>query len=148
MGVVLQGGVGVGIGGDPKCYVATPVICLSDLVQMGKSGSPVAYPNSNLSRVCCTAGEERTASTIDTMSQQKDKPDDVIQQEQVTEDDARFREIKGDVEVEKYAQETADIHVDAAMNKKLFWKVNKRILVVMLGVSSIQQLTRGRSNLL
>ncbi|EKG19365.1 Major facilitator superfamily, partial [Macrophomina phaseolina MS6] len=77
------------------------------------------------------------------MSQQKDKPDDVIQQEQVTEDDTRFREIKGDVEVEKYAQETADIHVDAAMNKKLFWKVNKRILVVMLGTYFCQSLDKG-----
>lgn len=71
------------------------------------------------------------------MPHQKDnKPgDDIIQHEQVPENDSAVRSVKGDAEVDRYAQDTVNVHVDAATNKMLFWKVNKRILVVMLGVS-------------
>ena len=37
-----------------------------------------------------------------------------------------------DKDVARYAEETQGIQIDAATNKKLFWKANKRILVVML----------------
>jgi hypothetical protein len=48
-----------------------------------------------------------------------------------------------DKDVARYAEETQGIQTDAATNKKLLWKVNKRILVVMLGTYFCQSLDKG-----
>ena len=44
-----------------------------------------------------------------------------------------------DEDVARYADASTGIHIDAETNKRLFWKINKRILVVMLGVSETWQ---------
>jgi hypothetical protein len=48
-----------------------------------------------------------------------------------------------DKDVARHAEETQGIQTDAATNKKLFWKVNKHILVVMLGTYFCQSLDKG-----
>lgn len=62
------------------------------------------------------------------MTKPENNQDDMVQEE------PRVHKMKGDEEVDRYAEDTAHMHVDAVTNKRLFKKVNKRVLVVMLGV--------------
>ena len=48
-----------------------------------------------------------------------------------------------DKDVARYAEETQRIQTDAATNKKLFWKANMRILVVMLDTYFCRSLDKG-----
>lgn len=68
------------------------------------------------------------------MAQPVHKPDEI--RHEVLEEDIEVHRAQGDAEVDKYAQDTAHVQVDAATNKRLFRKINKRILAVMLGVSA------------
>lgn len=65
-----------------------------------------------------------------------DKADDAIvhHEERPDEHPAGRTGVKGDAEVDQYAQETAHLHIDAATNKRLFRTINKRVLAIMLGV--------------
>ncbi|KAF2652502.1 MFS general substrate transporter [Lophiostoma macrostomum CBS 122681] len=47
----------------------------------------------------------------------------------------------GDEETAHYASQR--VHIDEATNKRLFWKINKRILVIMLGTYFCQSMDKG-----
>lgn len=53
----------------------------------------------------------------------------------LTEKAAKHAELV-DEDVARYADASTGIQIDPETNKRLFWKINKRILVVMLGVST------------
>ncbi|KAK9327540.1 major facilitator superfamily domain-containing protein [Lipomyces starkeyi] len=64
----------------------------------------------------------------------------------LTESLEEFQSIEhGDIDVDlaKYTDGRAPVEIDAALNKELFWKVNKRILVVMLGTYFCQSLDKS-----
>lgn len=48
---------------------------------------------------------------------------------------------QGDEETARYAAE--HVEIDAATNKRLFWKINRRILVIMLVTYFCQSLDKG-----
>ncbi|GME24915.1 putative transporter [Neofusicoccum parvum] len=75
------------------------------------------------------------------MAQPVHKPDEI--RHEVLEEDIEVHRAQGDAEVDKYAQDTAHVQVDAATNKRLFKKINKRILAVMLGTYFCQSLDKG-----
>ncbi|KAF9634937.1 Major facilitator superfamily [Lasiodiplodia theobromae] len=74
-----------------------------------------------------------------------DKADDAIvhHEERPDEHPSGRMDMKGDAEVDQYAQETAHLHIDAATNKRLFRKINKRVLAIMLGTYFCQALDKG-----
>ncbi|KAL1629887.1 hypothetical protein SLS56_005156 [Neofusicoccum ribis] len=78
------------------------------------------------------------------MAQPVHKPDEI--RHEVLEEDIEVHRAQGDAEVDKYAQDTAHVQVDAATNKRLFRKINKRILAVMLG--SLDKGTLGFSSIM
>jgi hypothetical protein len=52
---------------------------------------------------------------------------------------------QGDEETQRYAA-NREIIIDAATNKKLFWKINRRVLVIMLVTYFCQSLDKGTLN--
>lgn len=48
---------------------------------------------------------------------------------------------EGDDETARYT--ATEIHIDPATNRRLFWKINRRILAVMLGTYFCQSLDKG-----
>ncbi|KAF4545900.1 MFS transporter [Lasiodiplodia theobromae] len=79
------------------------------------------------------------------MAKSMDKADDAIvhHEERPDEHPTGRTDVKGDAEVDQYAQETAHLHIDAATNKRLFRKINKRVLAIMLGTYFCQALDKG-----
>ena len=52
----------------------------------------------------------------------------------------------GDEETSRYAAAGQAVEVDAATNKQLFWKINRRVLVIMLVTYFCQSLDKGTLN--
>ncbi|KKY14254.1 putative allantoate permease [Diplodia seriata] len=79
------------------------------------------------------------------MAWSPDKADSsVIHHEADLEENSKVQaDAGGDAEVEQYAQDTVHLHIDPATNKRLLRKINKRILVVMLGTYFCQALDKG-----
>ncbi|KAL1614287.1 hypothetical protein SLS54_009854 [Diplodia seriata] len=79
------------------------------------------------------------------MARSPDKADSsVIHHEADLEENPKVQaDAGGDAEVEQYAQDTVHLHIDPATNKRLLRKINKRILVVMLGTYFCQALDKG-----
>ncbi|KAI8941891.1 hypothetical protein NX059_000005 [Plenodomus lindquistii] len=50
----------------------------------------------------------------------------------------------GDEETARYA--TQHIYIDEATNKRLFWKINRRVLIIMLGTYFCQSMDKGTLN--
>jgi hypothetical protein len=61
-----------------------------------------------------------------------------------TPDDVPAAHLDLDKETAEYVG-TVAAHIDPALNKKLFWTVNRRILACMLGVSAIHRNTIRRT---
>lgn len=62
-----------------------------------------------------------------------------LPQEKVT----KHAMLGGDDETAQYTHESAGLQIDGALNKKLYWKVNKRILSIMLVTYFCQSLDKG-----
>lgn len=52
-----------------------------------------------------------------------------------------------DQDVARYADASTGLEIDSETNKRLFWKINKRILVVMLGVSGTIHISSAPTSL-
>lgn len=59
-------------------------------------------------------------------------------------EDTKFSKIAGDHETARYAGTPIDI--DEKTNKRLFWKINRRVLFIMLGTYFCQSLDKGTLN--